>query len=318
MRKPTYLWVGAAVAVGTLAGCDRVSGPTAVPAPTETHGPASYYAGTEYPLHFYGDETDSWEYLTPGTAVYVEIPANDQTPSIEDGYGKRRVCPNDQLVGRNAHLRMNYGLETLDIDFRGPFQFERHVSTLPPADGGSPYPTATYRFHTNAYTRDNKYYAPGGNSVLLACDGNYVVRNSVFRLWSGHLYGKLYNGPIVRNPGYEDPECDEAGGSWGGSGSSTQIIQDPYSESYDPYEPSWGYQDCAGGTDGGGEDDDGGGTQYGPGDSTGGETVDWGTGTGNGGSSVCGAKAVVEYICIDVWVDGEGWVEWGCGFVTTC
>lgn len=63
----------------------------------------------------------------------------------------------------------------------------------------------------------------------------------------------------------------------------------------------------------------GSGTQYEPGDYTGGETVDWGTGTGNGGTSVCGEAAFVEYVCIDVYNEETGaWEEWGCGYVTTC
>jgi hypothetical protein len=98
-----------------------------------------------------------------------------------------------------------------------------------------------------------------------------------------------------------------------GSGSDGGCEEDMYDDGYSYYEddPTWLVDPCGDET---GED----GTQYQPGDYTGGETVDWGTGTGNGGTSSCGDKAVVEYICIDIWVDGEGWVEWGCGFVTTC
>ncbi|MDQ3605447.1 MAG: hypothetical protein M3418_04565 [Gemmatimonadota bacterium] len=81
---------------------------------------------------------------------------------------------------------------------------------------------------------------------------------------------------------------------------------------YDPYGDSGG-DDCGGSGGGGG----GSGTQYYPGDYTGGETVNWGTGTGNGGTSACGSSALVEYVCIDVW-DGEKWVEWSCGYATTC
>ena len=79
---------------------------------------------------------------------------------------------------------------------------------------------------------------------------------------------------------------------------------------YDPYDPGAGNCDGSGGGDGSG-------IQYGEGDYTGGETVSWATGTGAGGGSACGAEARVAYICIDIW-DGTGWVEWGCGYVTTC
>lgn len=92
------------------------------------------------------------------------------------------------------------------------------------------------------------------------------------------------------------------------------------SDAYDPYgdgEPGPG-SDCEStGSEGAGESGASG-TQYEPGDATGGETVDWATGRGNGGQSVCGDQAVVEYLCIDVWVDDVGWVVWSCGFATTC
>lgn len=70
-------------------------------------------------------------------------------------------------------------------------------------------------------------------------------------------------------------------------------------------------------------DDDGNGsgegTQYEPGDNTGGETVNWGDGTGTGKPSDCGARAVVEYICLDVYNEVTGdWEEWTCGYATTC
>jgi hypothetical protein len=179
----------------------------------------------DYPLHHYGDESDDWPYMTAVTGTYVEIVAADQTPQPYDNDASRRVCPNDQLIGRNAHLRMNYRLETLDFDFRGPFTFVRHVSTT------SPYPTALYVFNRNAYTRDNKYYAPAGNNVLLACDGRYVFRNNVIRVWTGHFYGKLYNGPIVLNPDYDG--CGDEGGGTGGRELAVVVSPD-----YDPYDPS--------------------------------------------------------------------------------
>lgn len=82
---------------------------------------------------------------------------------------------------------------------------------------------------------------------------------------------------------------------------------------YDPYSTGQGDGDC----DSGGSD--GSGTQYQPGDYTGGETVSWSTGAGNGGVSLCGDDAMVDYVCIDYWDAGrQRWVQWGCGYVTTC
>lgn len=100
----------------------------------------------------------------------------------------------------------------------------------------------------------------------------------------------------------------------GGTGGGCEKREDMYDYGYTYYEDGWAEQPCGGGTG----EEGGSGTQYQPGDYTGGETVDWGTGVGNGGVSSCGDAAKVEYICIDIWVDGEGWVEWGCGYVTTC
>jgi hypothetical protein len=90
------------------------------------------------------------------------------------------------------------------------------------------------------------------------------------------------------------------------------MVDDP---GYDPYSDP---ESCTGGG-GSGQTDDASGVQYYPGDYTGGETVSWATGTGDGGSSVCGAAAMVDYICIDVYDEGSGsWREWGCGYATTC
>lgn len=82
---------------------------------------------------------------------------------------------------------------------------------------------------------------------------------------------------------------------------------------YDPYDSGGSGGNCS--DDGAGGE--GSGTQYSPGDHTGGETVDWNTGVGDGGSSACGQLAVVEYICIDTW-NGSEWKQWSCGYATTC
>ena len=111
--------------------------------------------------------------------------------------------------------------------------------------------------------------------------------------------------------------CDDTGGGGFGSGGTETEFAPVVSGDYDPYDNGFSdEEDCPPGGESGGST--GRGTQYEPGDSTGGETVDWGTGTGNGGASACGSTAIVEYVCIDVWVDGVGWVEWSCGYATTC
>lgn len=78
---------------------------------------------------------------------------------------------------------------------------------------------------------------------------------------------------------------------------------------------------CPGDDSGTPNPDDGTGTgsgiQYYAGDYTNGETVNWATGIGDGGTSVCGQDAQVEYVCIDIW-DGANWDPYSCGYATTC
>lgn len=128
----------------------------------------------------------------------------------------------------------------------------------------------------------------------------------------GHIVGTTDWYKVVATGGTVSKICPPSGSG------GTQLTYSASDEDYDPYS-SGGNTSCGdddgGGTGGDGEDNTG--TQYKPGDYTGGGTVDWGTGIGNGGTSKCGATAVVEYICIDLMTAG-GWVEWSCGFATTC
>jgi hypothetical protein len=98
-----------------------------------------------------------------------------------------------------------------------------------------------------------------------------------------------------------------------GTGEGCEKREDLHDERYTYYDDGSEEPACGGDGDGSGS-----GTQYQHGDYTGGETVDWNSGMGNGGTSVCGTDAKVEYICIDIWVEGQGWVEWSCGYATTC
>lgn len=99
----------------------------------------------------------------------------------------------------------------------------------------------------------------------------------------------------------------------GGGGGPFTVLDD----AYDPYDPAY-FQDPSSAPACGGGTGTGGGTQYSPGDHTGGETVDWNTGIGTGFPSDCGPLAIVDYVCIDLWKDGVGWVTWGCGYITRC
>ena len=101
------------------------------------------------------------------------------------------------------------------------------------------------------------------------------------------------------------------------SGMEGSASLDIFSDDYDPY--SSGPEDCGDDPPSGSVEGTGSGTQYQPGDATGGETVDWETGIGDGGASYCGPTAIVEYICIDTWdSETQKWVGWSCGYATTC
>jgi len=155
---------------------------------------------------------------------------------------------------------------------------------------------------------------PAGNVWRFTGRFNALCRGGEFAI--GPI---VFGGQIVRS---QDPidkpvlvrRGDTGSGGCGGE-DLTQLTFSPYD---DGSSSGSGYDDCTGG-DADGPADDGSGTQYQPGDYTGGETVDFGTGMGNGGTSVCGATAVVEYVCIDVWNNEMGrWEEWACGYVTSC
>ena len=132
-------------------------------------------------------------------------------------------------------------------------------------------------------------------------------------------YGELDLGPVIwqaqvlrsQDP-IDRPVLVRRADSGCDGGGNTALIENVDYDPYDPMVEGWG-------TDAGGCTQEGSGTQYQPGDYTGGETVDWGTGQGNGGTSACGDQAVVEWVCIDVYnLETGTWEEWGCGYVTTC
>lgn len=157
----------------------------------------------------------------------------------------------------------------------------------------------------------DREYRWNNSGVEVYC---YVVRTPYFVSHAARPTGN-YRGTLQR----VELACTEEGGAGGFGGPGTETgIAPVTSGDYDPYDPALtvtgdGGEDCSGGAG------TGIGTQYEPGDYTGGETVDWGTGQGNGGTSECGDEAMVEYVFIDTYDPETGlWEEWGCGYVTTC
>jgi hypothetical protein len=163
-------------------------------------------------------------------------------------------------------------------------------------DGYESYNKGDY---IDAYYSDARWYKPQMDVKCTAVDhyfaGRWIGRDESYDPY--RYYGTV-------------EDCTGSGSGRGG----TQLVDDP---EYDIYSPEDGSDSCTETPGEGGGDESGSGTQYQPGDSTGGKTVDWGTGQGNGGTSKCGATAVVEYVCIDVWTE-SGWQEWDCGYVTSC
>jgi hypothetical protein len=123
-------------------------------------------------------------------------------------------------------------------------------------------------------------------------------------------YRGTFSGYVACDP----PPPSNTGGGCGEE--DTSIYTDLEDPGYDPYNDDSG--SCGSGASGD-PPTPGSGIQYNPGQNTGGETVDFGTGRGNGGTSVCGETAIVDFVCFDEYNEDTGeWEEWGCGYVTTC
>jgi hypothetical protein len=178
------------------------------------------------------------------------------------------------------------------------------------------------------------YYVPPGQPYrITSTDGEAVWKNPgivvacmeyavdlYFLEVKAEYWVKIFLGKV-------EEICQDSGGGGGGGGGGlggtggSELIEHStiYGDTYDPYVSEDLGDEFGGCSDGAGSGETSTGTQYEPGDNTGGETVDWGTGIGNGGTSVCGTAAIVEYICIDLWdADSGTWNEWSCGYATTC
>jgi len=147
-----------------------------------------------------------------------------------------------------------------------------------------------------SYDHDARWY---GAMLEIKCTATWIY-------FLGHVIGVTDLYKIVGHFGMVE-ECS--------AGPNAAYMDDT---AYDPYSPDWGTSGgCSGQSGSGGGA--GSGTQYQPGDNTGGETVDWHTGIGNGGESACGQAATVELVCVDVWNDRtQKWDQYACGYATSC
>ena len=266
-----------------LAGCsDLGTAPAASPAPA---GGARTYSSTDV------DPAKSWPVQIRSHLSGVEMPTGSSYPAQATVRASMFYDAYHARITAKGILRDASGTTTRDF--------------LPKEQ------------HTTFYFQNNHLPAEWSIALTKSCGSILEADVSYEAWWRGFAVG---SGEIVLERAVaadqaigqqEECECEEGGGNPG-----TELMPHIMGDvAYDPYAPSDLSTDCGGGSGGGGG---GGGTQYEPGDSTGGETVDWGTGQGNGGESACGDQAIVEYICVDIWIEGSGWREWSCGFATTC
>jgi hypothetical protein len=217
----------------------------------------------------------------PEGDTYTETMADDGTLSETwfSSAGTDAACP--------PNFPSKYRSPAMSYVFYGTSKL-----TMAQWDEYHTYRVYTYQF--TGYTFDNKWKVTGVHHVAdVQCTAAAASYWGFGRAWIARLHGERLSSLA----------------SSGGCG-STQVTE----AVYDPYAQEEEFSCDAGGSGGSGG---GSGTQYYPGDNTGGETVNWGTGIGNGGSSSCGSMAVVQYVCIDYW-DGDSWEEWSCGYATTC
>jgi len=266
-----------------LAGCADED-PTAVAVPPATMSPAMFIPWDGGPVRDYTNIED--------VPTAWRIPAIHLRAAHVRWSGRRAESIGDMLyTGNRASI-------TLTLEITGP--------TNPPTSVNKKPVSHIDPLHSSRLTHFHRQFAPSicGHAVNLTAG---FEAKSVFALLMNpnSRYYFQFLPPArdqIQDFHYQDPcEPCEPGGR-------------PPRVTSDQYDPYAHQQGCDGGGGGG---SGGSGIQYQPGDYTGGENVSWTSGIGIGGDSSCGAEARVEYICIDYW-NGSEWVNWGCGFVTTC
>jgi hypothetical protein len=154
------------------------------------------------------------------------------------------------------------------------------------------------------------------------------ARDQLHDIWKGKTYdGSMSATAELTTPRSRCPwfqfhtlwmDIDEGGSACSAGGTSTALAESTgdYPNPYGDGTRTIATFSCSSG--GGYGSATGSGTQFGEGESTGGETVSWGTGKGDGGVSKCGENAVVRYVCIDITATDGSWTTFSCGWATTC
>jgi hypothetical protein len=215
----------------------------------------------------------------------TQLDESGQTTIVRPG-----ACPGDIHGGLFGFF---FGYEHAGYSWASDWQLKTYLDPVDHAR--ATYVPAGDPFYINSRDGRARWYHPA-----------FIARCQIFEEW---FFGRLVRSTIDIRVETNLGEVKECGG-----GTSMTLPAE-----YDPYEPAdpYGEDGCTTYTGGGGGS--GSGTQYQPGDSTGGETVDWETGVGNGGTSACGYTSKVEWVCIDTWNDvSKKWDTFACGFATTC
>jgi hypothetical protein len=181
--------------------------------------------------------------------------------------------------------------------------------TLTGAPSGRVYSGTAVYLYTNGQSTLYNYYDWVGIS------GNGVQAHASLK--SEQRYCPGFYWVIVGFEVTANAVCDtgtEGDGSGEVSNGTRSVTESPGDDSYSRGDGTretaaeGGSCESTFGTGGGGS-----GQIYSEGDYTGGETVDWNTGAGDGGVSACGESARVEKISIEISPD-----KWVTGYATTC
>lgn len=242
--------------------------------------------------------SNSWSVLTllaglsyiGGTGclrAQTQLDQSGQTTIVRPG-----ACPSELHAGLLGYF---YGYEHAGHSWTTDWQLNENLD--PVNHARAKYVPDGNPFYIDSRDRHARWYHPA-----------FIAHCQIFESWfMGRIVDSTIDVRVEVNLG-EVKECGDA----------TAMA---FPADYDPYDPTdpYGDEGCTTAPTEAGAGGSGSGIQYQPGDHTGGETVDWETGIGNGGVTECGNAAVVEQVCIESWNDvTQKWDVYACGYATTC
>ncbi|HEU0016642.1 MAG TPA: hypothetical protein VFQ45_23370 [Longimicrobium sp.] len=221
---------------------------------------------------------------------------------------KTAVVIVNRFAGQPANYADVFGSMTYNAYHARMFGSARWQETATPTVLGStslpmvPRHTRNFNHDMDPFQHTWQFYVGKSCGLTISADVSFEA------WWQSLLWGETNTQSEPRRDTREQEPCPCV---------VNEGDNEPAEGGFDPYygEPPTAGGDCDEGT--GGEEPEG--KQYYVGDYTGGETVSWHTGKGNGGTSACGDEARVDYVCIyEFNPETEEWELWDCGYVTTC